>query len=109
MEIRRAIFKIGVVYNTKAEQLSEIPKIVKGIIKGKKDTMFDRGHFASYGDFSLIFGICLLRKYMDIRQEINLKIYNEFEKRGIDFAFPTQRLYWNKENWNGNVSSETGE
>ena len=32
-------------------------------------------------------------KYMDIQQEINLTIYDEFEKRGIEFAYPTQTLF----------------
>ena len=31
--------------------------------------------------------------YMNIQQEINLEIKKEFEKRGINFAFPTQTLY----------------
>jgi small-conductance mechanosensitive channel len=34
---------------------------------------------------------------MDIQQDINLKIYREFENRGIEFAYPTQTLYLNKE------------
>ena len=34
---------------------------------------------------------------MDIQQEINLKMKEEFEKRGIEFAYPTQTLYMNKE------------
>ena len=38
---------------------------------------------------------------MDTQQAINLKIFEEFEKRGIEFAFPTQTLFLNKENWNG--------
>jgi small-conductance mechanosensitive channel len=36
-------------------------------------------------------------KYMDIQQEINFAIKEEFEKRGIDFAYPTQKLYISKE------------
>jgi small-conductance mechanosensitive channel len=33
---------------------------------------------------------------MDIQQEINLAIYEEFAKKGIEFAYPTQTLYVNK-------------
>ena len=32
-------------------------------------------------------------KYMDIQQEINFAIKGEFEKREIEFAFPTQTVY----------------
>ena len=55
MQERRVVFKLGVVYQTPAAQLEEIPKIVKAIIEKHNDVRFDRGHFASYGDFSLNF------------------------------------------------------
>jgi small-conductance mechanosensitive channel len=31
-------------------------------------------------------------RYMDIHQGIILSIHREFERRGIQFAYPTQRL-----------------
>ena len=103
MERRRVVFKLGVIYQTKAKQLAEIPPLVKNIIEEQKDVTFDRGHFASYGDFSLNFEFVYYVlsadyvKYMDIQQAINLKIYEEFETRGIEFAYPTQTLFMNKE------------
>ena len=103
MERRRALFRIGVVYQTPAEKLSEISTLVKEIIEKQPDTVFDRGHFASYGDFSLNFEFVYFIigsdyvKYMDTQQRINLEIYKEFEKRGIEFAYPTQTLFVNKE------------
>ena len=113
MERRRIVFQIGVIYSTKAEQLEEIPIFVRKIIEDQKDTTFDRGHFASYGDFSLNFQFVYYvlspdyNKYMDTQQAINLDIYKEFEKRGLEFAFPTQTLFLNKENWNGNEGVNT--
>ena len=65
-------------------------------------TAFDRAHFFSYGDFSLDFEVVYYvmsndyNKYMDIQQEINFSIREEFEKRGIEFAYPTQTLYIEK-------------
>jgi len=100
---RRVVFKLGVIYQTTATQLEEIPKIVKQIIEAHSDVRFDRGHFSSYGDFSLNFEFVYFVmgsdyvKYMDTQQSINLKIYTEFEKRGIEFAYPTQTLFVNKE------------
>jgi small-conductance mechanosensitive channel len=99
MEKRRVVFKIGVVYQTSLSRLREIPKIIKNIITGNKEAIFDRAHFFSYGDFSLIFEIVYYvvggdyNKYMDIQQEINFLIKDEFEKRGIEFAYPTQTIY----------------
>ncbi|MFA5255225.1 MAG: mechanosensitive ion channel family protein [Candidatus Omnitrophota bacterium] len=102
MEKRRVVFKLGVVYETPTGRLKEIPKIIENVIKNVKDAIFDRAHFFSYGDFSLIFEIVYYvagpdyNKYMDIQQEINFAIKEEFEKRGIVFAYPTQTLYVNK-------------
>ncbi|MGA7837211.1 MAG: mechanosensitive ion channel domain-containing protein [Ignavibacteriaceae bacterium] len=104
MERRRVVFKIGVIYQTKADQLEEIPNMVKKIIEDQEDAVFDRGHFATFGDFSLNFEFVYYVigadyvHYMDIQQAINLNIYREFEENGIEFAYPTQTLFMNKEN-----------
>jgi len=102
MEKRRVLFNIGVTYQTSHEKLKEIPTVIRDIIENISDTVFDRAHFSSYGDFSLVFEVAYYvasgdyKKYRDIQQEINLKIKEEFEKRGIEFAYPTQTVYLNK-------------
>ncbi len=102
MQRRRVVFKIGVVYDTSVKTLKEIPLIIEKAVKKVKDTTFDRAHFSSYGDFSLIFEVVFYvlsgdyNKYMDIQQEINFLIKEEFEKQKIEFAFPTQTVYLNK-------------
>ena len=102
MERRRVVFKLGVIYQTTSRQLAEIPKLVRDIIESQQDVVFDRGHFQSYGDFSLNFEFVYYvlssdyNKYMDIQQTINLKVYEEFEKLGIEFAYPTQTLFVSK-------------
>ncbi len=102
MSERRVVFKIGVTYNTPLEKIKRIPTIIKEIIENIEDTRFDRVHFFSYGDFSLIYEIVYYvlsndyNKYMDINQEINFKIYEKFKQEEIEFAFPTQMLYIHK-------------
>jgi small-conductance mechanosensitive channel len=99
---RRVVFKLGVTYQTTLEQVKTIPGLIENIIKGIKDTTFDRAHFFSYGDFSLIFEVVYYvlsrdyNKYMDIQQEINFAIKKEFEARDIEFAYPTQTLHLTK-------------
>ncbi len=103
MEKRRVVFKLGVTYQTTLEQLKDIPGVIENTIKNINDTFFDRAHFFSYGDFSLIYEIVYYimgsdyNKYMDIQQEINFAIKREFEKRSIEFAYPTQTLYVSKQ------------
>jgi small-conductance mechanosensitive channel len=102
MQRRRVLFKLGVTYQTKADVLAEIPKIIKKIITDQENTTFDRAHFSSYGDFSLNFEIVYYilsadyNQYMDTQQAINLRIYKEFEQKGIEFAYPTQTLFLEK-------------
>lgn len=102
LEKRRVVFKLGVIYQTSAEQLKEIPEIVKNIIMNEPKAEFGRGHFASFGDHCLIFEFVYFildqdyAQYMDTQQKINLNIYQEFEKKEIHFAYPTQTLYVNK-------------
>jgi small-conductance mechanosensitive channel len=102
MEKRRVVFKLGVIYQTPAEKLKAVPRMVKDIITSQEDATFDRGHFASYGDFSLSFEFVYYvtgadyAKYMDIQQAINLAIFEAFEKEGVEFAYPSQTLFVNK-------------
>lgn len=96
---RRIAFSFGVVLQTPLEKLKEIPHIVEEIITSIGNTRFDRAHFASYGEFSLNFEVVYYvlsssyALYMDVQQEINLAILEEFQKRGIEFAYPTHMVY----------------
>ena len=102
MEKRRVVFKLGVVYQTSVEKLKAISGMVKEIIEKQEDAVFDRGHFASYGDSSLDFEFVYYvlgsdyTKYMDIQQAINLAIFELFEWEKIEFAYPSQTLFINK-------------
>jgi small-conductance mechanosensitive channel len=102
MQERRIVFKIGVIYQTPIEKVKEIPGIIKGIIEAIPDARFDRSHFNNYGDFSLdvetVYYVLSgdYVKYMDVQQEINLKLGEEFKRRGIEFAYPTRTLFIEK-------------
>ncbi len=96
---RRVAFAIGVTYQTSRDKLKKIPLIIREAIEQLEDTRFDRSHFKEYGDFSLAFESVYYvkgpdyNKYMDIQQAINLYIHEQFEKEGIEFAYPTQMLF----------------
>jgi len=113
MDKRRVLFRIGVIYQTSLEQLKEIPTIIKAVIEKVEETNFDRAHFASYGDFSLVFEVVYYvldrdyNKYMNIQQEINFAINEEFKKRGIEFAYPTQTLFVSRVQGTGEANPKT--
>lgn len=99
MERRRVVSTIGVTYQTPYEKISSIPKMLQEIISAYKNVTFDRAHFKEYGDFSLNFEYVYhmetanYKIFMDTQQSINLDIYKRFEAKGIDFAYPTQTIF----------------
>jgi len=98
MEKRRISFTIGVIYGTPVEKLKKIPGMIENIISPLENVEFDRTHFKTLGDFSLDFSVVYhvldpaYSSYLDIQQTINLEIYQQFEKEGIEFAYPTQTV-----------------
>lgn len=103
MEQRRVVFKIGVIYQTPMDKLRKIPSMVKDIIASKDNVTFDRANLAAYGDFSINFEFVYYvlsgdyNFYMNIHESILLGIGEAFKKEGIEFAYPTQTLFINKE------------
>ncbi len=99
MQERRVTFTFGVLYQTTADQLEQIPVTVKEIIEGLEKTRFDRAHFSKFGDSSLNFEVVYYVQsgdynlYMDIQQAINLSLVRRFADGGIIFAYPTRSLY----------------
>jgi MscS family membrane protein len=43
---------------------------------------------------------------MDIQQSINMRIHREFERLGVEFAYPTQRLLLERANARPNTVAE---
>lgn len=102
MRERRVVFSFGIVYQTPASKLKQVPKIVKAVIKGIEKTKFDRAHFMEFGDSGLKFEVVYYVEdgdynlYMDIHQKILQGINEEFEKNKIEFAYPTQTVFLEK-------------
>lgn len=98
MQQRRVVLATGIAYETPAADIAKIPQLIRVIVERQADVRFDRSHFSGYGDFALQFETVYyvlsadFNRHMDIQQDILLEMYREFEARGIEFAYPTQRL-----------------
>ena len=96
---RRVVFSIGVTYQTPHAKLEQIPTMIREIVEAQENTRFDRSHFSAYNDsylkFETVYYVLVsdYNAYMDIQQAINLAIYQQFEEKGIEFAYPTQTVY----------------
>lgn len=102
MESRRILFNVGVIYDTSPENIKQIPTILKTAVEDQPLTQFDRAHFLEFGDSSLNFEVVYFvlsseyNVYMDTQQNINLRIFEEFAVKGIEFAYPTTTVYVKK-------------
>lgn len=102
MKRRRVVHTIGVTYDTANKKLEKIPKIIEDILGPVEKATYDRCHFKNFGPSSLDFEIVYYMDvadyyaYMDVQQEVNLKIKQAFEKEKIEFAFPTQTIHLSK-------------
>jgi small-conductance mechanosensitive channel len=94
---RRATFNIGITYETPRELVEAVPGLIEEAIRAQRKTRFDRAHFAVFGDYALIFEAVYFvldpeyNVFMDIQQAINLRLLDEFGRRGIEFAYPTSK------------------
>jgi small-conductance mechanosensitive channel len=96
MHERRVQFTIGVVYETPREKVAEIPQIIRRAIEAQPKARFERCHLLVLGssalEFETVYHLLVpdFDEYADAQQAINLLILEQFDRRGIEFAYPTQ-------------------
>ncbi|MGD6852735.1 MAG: mechanosensitive ion channel family protein [Candidatus Bathyarchaeia archaeon] len=99
---RRIVVNIGVTYETSSEKLQKIPDIISDIINRMEIATLERVHFTEFADFSLKFLIIYYvesgdwGEYLKVQEKINFAIKEEFEKEGIEMAYPTSTVFVKK-------------
>jgi small-conductance mechanosensitive channel len=100
MRQRRAVFQIGVHYETSAEALAAIPSAIREIVEAQPDVRFDRCHFLTFGDAALQFETVYIilradfNSYADIQQRINIAILRKLRSMSVQFAAPTRNVFY---------------
>ncbi len=100
--IRRIKMHIGLTYGTTSGQLLKIKADIETMLKhhegiSQEDSLMV--YFDSFGDSSLnIFIYCFTAtanwaKYLEIREDVHVKIMQIVEANGSSFAFPSQSIY----------------
>ncbi len=100
--IRRIKMHIGLTYATNSEQITHIIEAIKLMLEqheeiSQKDSLMV--NFDSFGDSALNIFIYSFTntanwaEYLDIREDIHLKIMKIVEENGSSFAFPSQSIY----------------
>jgi small-conductance mechanosensitive channel len=95
---RRAVFTLGVRYETALERLAVIPKLVAEAVAAQPGARLERCHLRQFGDFALIYEVSMYSEgstadvLYDRQHAVTLAIIDAFRRHGIEFAYPTQRL-----------------
>ncbi len=100
MKRRRVKTIIGLTYDTPVEKCKLAKEIIKKILEEHRTTLPPyRINFMEFGSSSLNFRLeYFIRNmgfdyFLDAVDDINMRIKEEFEKEGIEMAFPTQTIY----------------
>ena len=100
--IRRFKMNIGVTYSTSGEQLTRIIEEIRYMLHNHENIAQDQTilvNFKEFGDSALTIFIYAFTRtsnwktYMDIKEEIQLRIIEIVESNGSSFAFPSQSIY----------------
>ncbi|QFR39211.1 mechanosensitive ion channel family protein [Candidatus Gracilibacteria bacterium 28_42_T64] len=112
-ENRRTDFSIGLVYGTTQAKMKKGVKILEDILEKYVEDKTASGYrvnFDMFGDFSLNINATyfslhnkVYKDYIKQKEDINLSIKEQFEKAGLDMAFPTQELIIKKEDKKKNL------
>uniref|UniRef100_A9A833 MscS Mechanosensitive ion channel n=1 Tax=Methanococcus maripaludis (strain C6 / ATCC BAA-1332) TaxID=444158 RepID=A9A833_METM6 len=95
---------IGLTYDTPVEKVKRAKEIMENVLNdhhGVVDPI--RVSFVEFGSFSLDLRVEYFVRdfgfdfFLNTKDEVNIKIKEEFEKENIEFAFPTQTVYYKKE------------
>jgi len=101
MKKRRIKLTIGVTYDANASQLRAAVAAIRDVLAKdpRIDQEFSLVNFTDFGSSSLdIFIYCFTTttqwvEYMDVREDVLLKMMERLQALGLSFAFPSQSLY----------------
>lgn len=99
MQKRRVVSSFGILYETPVEKIKNIKQIVTNIFNNLENAELSRVHFKQLGDFSLNFEVVYnittgdYNIFMDVQEKFNFALMEAFESEGIEFAYPTQKLF----------------
>lgn len=104
MSERRAVFVISLSQDTPPAKLARVPAMIRSLIESHDETRFDRSHFSkitvSAFDIESVYFVLQpgYGLYMDIQQDINLRLLESLEREGLELATPSQRLWLEGDN-----------
>jgi MscS family membrane protein len=101
--MRRVLIKIGLTYDTSPEKMRKAIEILKNVPNAVEEV--DRENLqAVFSDFSsssmditFIYWVTAAGNVMETPSKVNFEILDAFNREGLNFAFPSQTIYLNRE------------
>jgi len=101
--MRRVLMKLGLTYNTTPEKMNEAMSILRDI-PNRINNVFEKDivvAFTDFTDFSLVITfVYFIRRDADVMEtpsQVNTEILRAFNAAGLQFAYPTQTVYIEKD------------
>jgi small-conductance mechanosensitive channel len=93
---QRILATIRLNYDTPAEKLKALPKLLENIVRGQAHARFERCHLKTLGESSFHFELSYFvqepaaNSILDLQQAVNFRIIDELKQLGVEFAYPAQ-------------------
>src|SRR6202041_1067105 len=100
---QRILATIRLTYDTPADKLKAMPKLLENIVREHAQARFKRCHLKSLGESCFQFELSYfvqqpsVNPMLDLQQAVNFRIIDELRRLGVHFAYPTQLVMLDKD------------
>ena len=95
----RVLATIRLTYETPSDKLKEVPKLMESIVREHAQARFERCHLKTLGESSFQFELSYfvlqpsVNPALELQHAVNVRIVDELRRLGVEFAYPTQRVF----------------
>jgi small-conductance mechanosensitive channel len=99
---QRILATVRLAYDTPAEKLKAMPKLLESIVREHPKARFERCHLKTLGESSYQFELSYfvqqpaVNPMLDLQEAVNFRIIEELERIGVEFAYPTQLVVFDR-------------
>jgi small-conductance mechanosensitive channel len=99
---QRILATIRLTYDTPTDKLREMPKLLESVVREHAQARFERCHLKTLGESSFQFELSYfvqqpsVNPMLDLQQAVNFRIIDELRRLGVDFAYPTQFVVFDR-------------
>jgi small-conductance mechanosensitive channel len=99
----RILATIRVGFDTPADKLKEMPKLLENIVREHAQARFERCHLKTLGESCFQFELSYfvqqpaVNSMLDLQQAVNFRIIDELRRSGVEFAYPAQLVVFDRQ------------